>query len=126
MYKGIERYASENYIYPTNCDFGNFYKIKLDNIGYEIGMLAGQGTLFFCNRVQIENEQHFIDFNDIVNNKKNNNASFIKNSLNELSNMVVTLYENGIPLEAIVNTLDNTLTEINVKKETVQSKKLKK
>ena len=25
MYRGIEKYASENYICPTDCNFGNFY-----------------------------------------------------------------------------------------------------
>ena len=53
-------------------------------------MLAGQGVLFFCNRVQIENEKDFIDFYDILNNKKNDNVITIQNKLNELSNLVVS------------------------------------
>ena len=31
FYEGISRYANKNYIYPTPCDFGNFYKIKLND-----------------------------------------------------------------------------------------------
>lgn len=126
IYRGIEKYASENYIYPINCDFGNFYKIKSENIGFEIGMLIGQGTLFFCNRVQVENQKDFIDFNDILNNTKNDNVTTIKNKLNELSNLVVSLHKSGVPLEAIVITLDNTLNEINSQKDLIQAKVLKK
>lgn len=126
MYCGIERYASKNYIYPTDCDFGNFYKVKLENTGFEIGMLVGQGTLFFCNRVQIENQKKFIDFNDILNNKNNNNVTTIKNKLNELSNLVVSLYKSGVPLEAIVITLDNTLNEINSQNDLEHAKVLKR
>lgn len=71
LYDGIERYASNNCIYPTKCDFGNIYKIKFGNTGFEIGILVGQGTLFFCNRVQVENQNDFIDFNDIIKNMQN-------------------------------------------------------
>lgn len=126
IYHEIERYASENYIYPTDCDFGNFYKIKLENTGFEIGMLVGQGTLFFCNRVQVENEKDFIDFNDILNNKKKDNVTTIKNKLNELSNLVVSLHKNGVPFKAIVITLDNTLNEISSQNDLGQVKVLKR
>ena len=126
MYHGIERYASKNYIYPTNCDFGNFYKVKLENTGFEIGMLVGQGTLFFCNRVQIGNRKDFIDFNDILNNKGNDNITTIKKKLNELSNLVVSLYKSGVPLEAIAITLDNTLNKINFQNDLGQAKVLKR
>ena len=126
MYRGIEKYASENYMYPTNCDFGNFYNIKLENSGFEIGILVGQGTLFFCNRVQIENQKDFIDFNDILNNKTNDNLTTIKNKLNELSNFISSLYKSGVPLEAIINTLDNTLNEMDPKNNPERAKVLKR
>lgn len=84
MYRGIERYANRNYIYPTEFYFGNFYKIRIENIGFEIGMIEEHGRIsFFCNRVQIENQNDFIDFNDIVNNKEYDNVNTIKNKLNE-------------------------------------------
>ena len=88
-------------------------------------MLAGQGVLFFCNRVQIENEKDFIDFYDILNNKKNDNVITIQNKLNELSNLVVSLYKSGIPFEAIAITLDNVLNEINHQNDLKKTKVLK-
>lgn len=126
MYSGIEKYASENYIYPIACDFGNFYKIRLGNTGFDIGRLDGQGTLFFCNRVEVENEKNFIDFNNIMNNKKGDNVCVIKNNLKELSNIIVSLYESGVPIQAIVKTLDNTLDDINFKNDLGGVKTLKR
>lgn len=69
FYKGIDDYATQKNIYPLQCEFGNFYKIRLDAIGFEIGVLIGQGTVFFCEKVAVENEQEFIDFNDIMKNQ---------------------------------------------------------
>ena len=102
------------------------YNIKLENSGFEIGILVGQGTLFFCNRVQIENQKDFIDFNDILNNKTNDNLTTIKNKLNELSNFISSLYKSGVPLEAIINTLDNTLNEMDPKNNPERAKVLKR
>lgn len=126
IYHGIEKYANENYIYPTECDFGNFYKIKLENIGFEIGMLVGQGTVFFCKRVQVIDSKDFIDFYDIINNKKNKNATTIKNKLNKLFDLVVSLHKSDVPLEAIEITLDNALNEIKSKNDLEKKKILKR
>ena len=113
--------------HPTSCNFGNFYNIKLENIGFEIGILGRQGTLFFCNRVSIENQKDFIDFNDILNNKNVNvNATAIENKLNELSNLITSLYKSGIPLKAIKSILNNTLKEISSQTEIEQPKILKR
>ena len=113
--------------HPTSCNFGNFYNIKLENIGFEIGILGRQGTLFFCNRVSIENQKDFIDFNDILNNKNVNvNATAIENKLNELSNLITSLYKSGIPLKAIKSILNNTLKEISSQTDIEQPKILKR
>lgn len=125
MYEGIDKYASENYIFPYHCDFGNFYKIKFNDVGFEIGTLSGQGTIFFCSRVSIEDEKEFIDFNDIINNKKSDNVTTIENSLNELSEHVISLSNNGVPLEAITNTLNSTLSKLHLEKEVSKVKVLK-
>ena len=112
LYEGIELYAKKNYIYPTKCDFGDYYNIKLDNIGYEIGMLVGQGTLFLCNRTLVNKDLEYIDFNDIITNKKKDGVDMITQQLNNLSNKILELYKKGVPLTAIKETLDNTLTVI--------------
>ena len=40
----------------TQCDFVNFYRVKLDDFGFEIGISVGQGTVFFFNKVAIDDE----------------------------------------------------------------------
>lgn len=112
FYEGIEKYATSNYISPSLCEFGNFYKIRLDEKGFEIGFLIGQGTVFFCKKVAVENKQEFIDINDIITGKKQEKTDKINASLETLSNMVLTAYENGVPIESIVYTLDNTIEKI--------------
>lgn len=117
FYEGINKYAKENYIYPIPCEFGNYYRIKLNDIGFEIGILIGQGTVFTCKRVPVEKEQEFIDFNDIRMGKKQESVDQINTSLDTLSNMVLTTYESGVPIESIVDTLEKTISEINSPKE---------
>lgn len=112
FYEGIELYAKKNYIYPTKCDFGGYYNIKLDNISYEIGMLVGQGTLFFCNRKPLDKDLEYIDFNDIMADKKKDGVDVITEQLKDLSDKILELHKKGIPLDALIETLDTTLTEI--------------
>lgn len=115
LYEGIERYARKNYIYPTKNEFRNIYNLKFENTYFEIGILHGQGTIFFCNKVNTRNNNPFMDFYNIINNNKLENVDSIENKLNELSNLIIPLYQDGIPFEAITMTLENTLNEINNK-----------
>ena len=117
FYEGINNYAKLNYIYPYQCPNGNYYKIRLNDKGFEIGVMAGQGIIFFCKKVPVENEQEFIDFNDIMIGKKQEQVDRINESLENLSNMVLKVYESGVPIESITYTLENTIKEITSKKE---------
>ena len=116
FYEGIDKYAKQNYIYPTQCDFGNFYRVKLNSFGFEIGVLAGQGTAFFFKKISLESDKRFIDFNDIMNKNQQNNVDKISAILDFLSKMIITAYENEVPIEAIVSVLDNTIKNIDSKK----------
>lgn len=118
FYEGIDLYAKKNYIYPTECDFGGYYNIKIDNIGYEIGMLVGQGTVFFCKRTPLNKDLEYIDFYDIMSGKKKDGVDVITEQLEDLSNRVLVLYKKGVPLDALIETLDATLTGIKKKKNT--------
>ncbi len=126
FYEGIDKYAESNYIYPFQCEFGNFYKIRLNEKGFKIGTLIGQGTVFFCKKIAVKNEQEFIDFNDIINGKKREKVDQIRTSLDSLSNMVLTAYESGVPIEAITYTLENTIKEIIFPKENKSKSLIKK
>lgn len=117
FYDGIAQYAKPNYLYPTPCEFGDFYKIRLNEIGFEIGLLVGQGAVSFCKRVVVEKEEEFIDLNDIINGKKQEQVDKIMNSLSILSNMIIAAYEDGVPCEAITDMFHRTMQQITIKKE---------
>ena len=34
FYEGINIYAKQNHIYPTPCNFGNFYRVNLNDFGF--------------------------------------------------------------------------------------------
>lgn len=113
FYSGIEKYASLNYIYPEYTDHGNFYRIKYNNIGFKIGIESGQGTYCYCVREVISDEIKYIDLDDIINNKKQENVDDINNSLNEFSDLIKSLYNSGAPIEAIITTFNTTIKELN-------------
>ena len=79
LYEGIDCYAEENHISPESCKFGNYYSVKLNDFCFEIGILIGQGTVFFFNKVPLEEDKEFIDFNDIMNFEKDRPKTLIKN-----------------------------------------------
>ena len=118
FYDSIYNYATNNYIYPNDYSYQSFYKVRLDNFGFEIGFIYGQGIDFFFRKVDIVNEEEFIDFNDVMNNKKQDNVDEINAALYYLSNYIKTAYESGIPLEAIQNAIDITMKRIEVKEDT--------
>ena len=66
FYEGIREYAEQVHFYPTPCECGDFYKVRLNESGFKIGILFGQGTVFFCEKIPVENEEEFIDFNNIL------------------------------------------------------------
>ena len=119
FFEGIEKYADKNYIYPTMYEYQSFYGVK-DNVNevyYKIGVIEGQGGSFFCERIEYTSEQPFIDFNDIMNDKVRDNVKEIETDLDNMSNLVLSLYNKGVPLEAIKETLDKTISEIELSKE---------
>lgn len=113
FYRGIDAYASKNFISPSFCDFGNYYCIKFGNIGYEIGIIVGQGTLFFCNRVSMENKE-FIDFADIQNDKEQPKTKLINKKLNILKeelSLLINNFAEDVPLATLEETTRNIIKE---------------
>ena len=82
LYLVIEEYAEENYVFP--------------NIGY----MAGQEVFFYCERT---NDDNILDFEDILEGKKNPRAELIKLKLKELN--------------LIINELSLTFPEEKIKRE---------
>ena len=72
LYSGIDSYADENNINPTLTEYGNYYKIKINDIGLKIGIDVGQGAYCYCEKIDINDNKDFIDFLDINNSKTSN------------------------------------------------------
>ena len=127
FFEGIYHYTKANYIYSSSRPFGECYQIKMDDNGFEIGYLTGQGTKFYCKKISLEEEKNVIDFMDIVNDKKQDNVEYIEKNLEDLSKLFIDLYNNGIPIEAMVETINRAIRHINRKEQDkikVLSKKL--
>ena len=117
LFRGIERYAKKNYIYPVFEDGANCYRIKVNGIGFEIGIIYAQDISFYCSRKVIENEKDYIDFNDIISGKRQENVDNIEYFLNYLNDMIVRAYQNGIPLEAISESVNANIKNIRYKRQ---------
>lgn len=108
---GIRSYAARNFIrLESDDDYDSHVFIKFNEIGYEIGTFSGQGTVAYCHRVDISTDKNFIDFNDIVTNKKQDNVDSITDKLNELDSLVSVLLELGTPEDAILSRVSKSLS----------------
>lgn len=124
FFTGISRYAKENNIRSIpvskpiselNKGYGNYYKVKFYDFAFEIGFFDEFGKLefiYFFNKTSLENENDFIDFNDIITYTKKGGSNKISASLEIISNMIITTYESGVPIEEIVNTLTGVIRGI--------------
>ena len=124
LFEVINEYANNNYLYAIkDSGYAGHYNIKYHNIGYEIGCMVGQGTLFFCGRTEYIDD-NFIDFEDILLNKKQPHVDDIGKKLEGLQTIIATYYNQGVPIEAIETSLKEVIKDIHTEKE--KSKVLRK
>ena len=69
LYLGIDDYAYENNIRTTKDAMGEYYKLKYNASGFEIGASSDQEMSFFCSRSN-QVDETFIDFFDILERKR--------------------------------------------------------
>lgn len=98
LYLVIEDYAEENYIFPSKTTFGYYYTVEYNDQKFNIGYMTGQGLLFYCERTEEESK---IDFNDILEGKKQPSAELIKLKLDKL-NLLVNELSLTFPEENLV------------------------
>lgn len=110
LYNIIDKYAQSNYIYPTYTEFGSYYVISYNNIGYRIDMMVGQGGVFSCQRVEVTDGT--IKFQDIQNNRKLEKTDFINCKLQVLADLIETMILEEIPIEAIENTTTKSIDRV--------------
>ncbi len=115
FYKGINTYAHLNHIYPLPCDFGHYYKVRSGDFGFNLTEIKGQGKfIYHCMRVNVSKPEDFIDFNDVVLNKKQDNVDSINKTLCGLKEMINNAVESGVPIEALSETFNDTINIIDI------------
>ena len=112
FYEAINEYAARNYIYPESDKFTRFYRVRYDANMFNIGGIFGQGSEFFCVRKKLDDESKYLDIEDVINNKVQPNKPIIEKSLDQLSNTIITLHEDGVPYIAIEDSVNKTLMKI--------------
>ncbi len=107
FFDGIAEYANRNFIPFCNNDYDSYIFIKFNNIGYRIGIISGQGSFSYCERVGISSDNFFIDFDDIVNNKRQENVDYICEKLDSMSNIIKELLNVGVSEKVISKAVEN-------------------
>jgi len=113
FFNGIMDYAERNFISPCYDEFGHFLFIKFNNVGYKIGKMFGQGTLTYCERVDISPDNLFIDFNDIMENKKQKNVDDINKKLDSMCETIEELIKIGVPSKTILKRVQNVFQNVS-------------
>ena len=122
FYKGITKYADNNYIDPTPYNYGEFHKVKLNDFRFEIGYMAGQGVTYFFRKAPLEDDKEFIDFNDIMTGKEQDYVKQYRERLKSLEDLIMNEYEMGIKIPAIKKTINDAVQKIESQEEAKKAK----
>ena len=113
LFRAIDDYAINNYFYSYENDFDSYYIIRFNNKFYKFGMIYGQGISFYSEEIY-DKVNNYIEFYDILNNKKSDRVNDIDNKLSKIYYLIDTLYGSGIPIDSIKSMLDDYLFKIRV------------
>ena len=63
----------------------------------------------FVDKVKINKDCDFIDYQDIIDNRMSDKTKEINEKLEKFSNMIITLVNENVPINAIGDVCDKTL-----------------
>lgn len=110
LYEIIQNFANENYIEPTLTACGNYYSLKHNNAGYNIGVMKGPETIYYCTRVK--NAENYIYFKDIQNNTKTSTALIVDTKTEELTKLINDMVESNISDQVILEVTKKSLQKV--------------
>ena len=116
LYEIIDEYADNNYIKPKTTDFGNYYTIGYNNNSYIIGVDGGQGTSFYCERLD-EYKKNSLEYKHLMGGVKLPSTLLIDQKLDELVQLIERLNREEIPLEAIHQKADTVLQKLKINRQ---------
>jgi len=108
LFEEISDYCSDNYIEPKKEEYGIYYSILNNNIGYHVGYDRGQGASFYCTRLE-NPEEDALDFKYVQSGEKLPETIYYEYLLQDLSNLVKELQSAGVPEIAIRKTVDSSI-----------------
>lgn len=110
LYEIIENYAKDNYIatIPTVC--GNYYEICHNNIDYQIGIMFGPETIYYCTRTN--KTQNHISFRNIQTNAKTHTATLINTKMEDLTQLLNDMIDNNINSDIILSATEKTIQKV--------------
>ena len=124
LFEVIDEYAKKNYMSTRKNEYSESYNFRSDDISYNIGFFRGQGSSFFCQRIDDIETKDFIDFDDIIKCSYTNDFEKNKNKVEKMKNNVMELYQSGVPLEIIKSEFENTIKNLKSRKQNTLKKKL--
>ena len=112
LYKRINSYAKENYIYPKTTKKGQYYSIEHEGTGYQIGYEEKkEGKTFYCIRKE-QPDTDSLAFKHIISTVKLPKTMIIEEKLQELEEYILQLEQNDIPVNEISKTTEKVLKKI--------------
>lgn len=121
FYEIIKEFAEKSHIYPKSSgnNYNEYYFVIYNNTVFKIGYIAGQGTVFFCDKLKIIDEndlKNCIKFEDIKYNKIKD-VSLIEDKLSALSEYIYSIV-GIVPIEDIESLTNNIIKEVKSKNKT--------
>ena len=116
FFEGITEYASKNFFPIYTTDWGKCVLIKFNGIGYKVGLDAGQGSISYCERIDISDDKVFIDFNDIMTDKKQDKVDLITQKLYQVEKLIEELIHIGAPIETVFDNLKSMIGQYPISK----------
>lgn len=119
LFECIYSYADRNYLSSTLDEWGESFSINKDDIYMNIGYNTGQGTSFYCERT--EKQENSIYFYSIMNPNTSMRTMHIEHRLEQISDDIKELLVNfKVPVEYIHEMVSNTEKETDIKKQYIK------
>lgn len=114
LFSIISEYASNNYIYANDKDCDISYYVKYKDFTFLIGMMYGEERIYYCNKIMDKKEHKYIDLDLVRKNISDSNKDKYDSILNDLTKTINGIIDEGVPINAIEDTVKNSI--INHKK----------
>lgn len=111
LYELIKNYATENFILPQADQLGYHYQITYNGNSYKIGYMQGHEFFYYCTATT-PNKENTIDFNDILENKRQFKTEMINLKLQKIAILTGELKIAGLEESFVLDTVTKTYRKI--------------